>query len=207
MNWRRGILLAGINLAVAAPLMIWFEAGYWPLIRTNVNTLTDLEKEQIKEDGYPFNPCYGGRFCWPVNPEIQLVAPMDNLPVALLTGWHSPCEPQSRIDAVVESLLGRTRRSEIVTTSILCAGVSIEWLMVGGFPLVRFRRRWLEPGALVTSCTLVGMLLVVIPYAHPLARLPLCCVLCAWFWWFGLLIWKTSRALWRIVSRTPAPAS
>jgi len=62
MNWRRGLLLAGIHLAVAAPLMILQETGYWAFIRTNVNALTDLEKEQTKEDGFPFNPCYGGSF-------------------------------------------------------------------------------------------------------------------------------------------------
>jgi hypothetical protein len=86
MNWRRGLLLAGINLAVAAPLMILQEAGYWAVIRTNVDARTELQKELIAEGEISFNLCYGELCYWPANPEREEVIPIGNLPIALLSG-------------------------------------------------------------------------------------------------------------------------
>jgi hypothetical protein len=201
MNWRRGILLAGIHLAVAVPLMVWAEATWWPFIRTDANTLTDAEKEQITEGELITSPCYGWQYCWPVNPERGEVVPMDNLPIALLSGWHEPCKRSSRIDAVVEGRLGRTRRSEIVTVSILFLGAAIQWLLIGGFPLTQPKRWWLEPGVFITACTLIGVFLVFVPYAHALARIPILSAVLAWFWWFGLLVWTGVPFGWKRAAR------
>lgn len=122
---------------------------------------------------------------------------MDNLPVAMLSGWHMPCDSPSRIDDIVEGRLGRTRGSEIATVSVLSVGAAIQWLLVGGFPLILRGRWWLEPGAFITACTLIGVILVFVPHLHELARIPILFNVLAWLWWFGLLIWKSIRFGWR----------
>jgi hypothetical protein len=60
MNWRRGLLLAGIHLAVAGTLMVWLESEYWPHIRSEAVRQRPVETEQMGPDGemtISFNPC------------------------------------------------------------------------------------------------------------------------------------------------------
>jgi hypothetical protein len=41
-----------------------------------------------------------------------------------------------------------------------------------------------------------------------MSQLPMLAGICAWFWWFGLLVWQTARAAWRWTARhlTTKPA-
>jgi len=73
---------------------------------------------------------------------------------------------------------------------------------VGGYPLVRPRRWWLEPGAFITACTLPAALASLLippawdlrfPIVDGIAMVPAVVAMLAWLWWFGLLIWKAIR--------------
>jgi hypothetical protein len=94
-----------------------------------------------------------------------------------------------------------------VIVAVLCALVALEWFLVGGFPLIHPRRWWLEPGAFITVCTLIGTALAVIPYVAHVSVVSSWIAFLAWFWWFGLLVWKLIRGTWRIVVRRPVAAS
>jgi hypothetical protein len=132
----------------------------------------------------------------------EMIISAANMPVVLLVGWHEPCAQPSPLDNVVEKRYGRTRRAEVLILTIQCAAFVVWWLIVGGFPLVRPRRWWLEPGALITVCTIqVALASLLIPdglaFRLPIigtaAMVPAVVVLLVWLWWFGLLIWKIVR--------------
>jgi hypothetical protein len=153
-----------------------------------------------------FNPCAEGGFVdGPISPQDE-VAGLANMPVALLTGWHEPCTTPGLLGSAVEKRLHRTRISEIVILTILCSLVALQWFLVGGFPLIQPRRWWLEPGAFITICTLVGAALALIPYVGNVAAIPALLAALAWLWWFGLLVWKPLRWGWRTARRNTAPS-
>jgi hypothetical protein len=194
MNWQRGLLLSGIHLVVAGSLLAWQESGSWRYIKSVQlgPSSARLELAAFQEEGstITFNPCTDQGF-WDFDVSQQgRVSGMANLPVTLLTGWHQPCTSPGFLDSKVESFLSsivktrfhRTRSSEVVILVILCALVAVEWLLVGGFPLIQPRNWWLEPGAFITICTLVGSALTTIPYVAHLSVFPATIAGCAWLW-------------------------
>ena len=218
MNWRRGLLLAGIHVGVAGSLLAWQESGYWRDLKSKQlgPSPSRLELAAFQEDSaITFNPCADdGVWDGEISPQ-ERVSGMANLPVVLLTGWHEPCKSPRFLDSKVESFLGsmdkmrfhRTRGSEILILVILCVLVAVEWLLVGGFPLIQPRRWWLEPGAFITTCTLLGTALATIPHVSHLSVIPALMAALAWLLWFGLLLWKILRAGWSLVVRRPAQAT
>jgi len=136
------------------------------------------------------------------SPPQAMISGLANLPVMLLTGWHTPCRfTISPLDSVIEKRFHRTRISEVMILTILCALVAVQWFLVGGFPLIRPRRWWWEPGAFITLCTLSAYVLVLIPIIEALAKIPAYFAGLAWLWWFGLLVWKTLRSGWLLTRR------
>jgi hypothetical protein len=204
MNWRRGLLLAGIHLGVAGSLLAWQESEYWHYLKSDQVGPSPARLELAafqEEQAINFNPCADdGVWDSEMSPQGR-ISEVANLPVALLTGWHEPCRSPGFLDSMVRMRFHRTRGSEILILVILCALVAVEWLLVGGFPLIRPRRRWREPGAFITLCTLLGTALAAIPYLAHLSLIPAMVTACVWFWWFGLLIWTTFRAGRRLVAR------
>jgi len=209
MNWRRGLLLAGTHLVLAGSLLAWQESESWRYIKSEQlgPSQPRLELAAFQEEGQTIgiNPCADeGIWDGEMSPQ-ETVSLMANLPVALLTGWHVPCTSQGFLDSAVEKSLSsmvenrfhRTRGSEILILVILCAFVAVEWLLVGGFPLMQPRHWLLEPGALITICTLLGTGLAIIPHVAHLSRIAAAMAGCAWLWWFGLLVWRTLRFGWR----------
>ena len=193
---------------VAGSLLAWEESQSWRFIRSEQlgpsPAHLKLAVFQEEESIISFNPCADeGVVDGEMSPR-ERISGMANLPVALLTGWHEPCTSPDLLDSMVERCLGsvsqtrfhRTRCSEVLILVILCAFVAVEWLFVGGFPLVRLRRWWLEPGAFITICTLVGAALTTIHFVAHLSVIPAAMAGCAWLWWFGLLVWKTLKFGW-----------
>ena len=148
MNWRRGLLLAGIHLAVTGSLLVWQETWYWRYIPSKPVLQRPVETETIGPDGeitISFHICdEGSDFYGHMSPQEKL-AGFENLPVVLLSGWHAPCSTWGMVTWMVEERLHRTRISEITIVTILCAFVAVQWFLVGGFPLMRPRRLWRRP--------------------------------------------------------------
>ena len=209
MNWRRGLFLAAIHLVVAGTLLAWNESEYWRYLRSE--NLQDSPVHLVSaafqgDQTFSFRPCDEGVFVdsW-YSPQWRISA-FANLLVSLITGWHTPCTTPSFLGSIIESRFHRTRISEVLNIVILCILVSVEWLLVGGFPLIRPRFWWLEPGAFITMCTLAGIVLAVIPYTASVSVVPASVAELAWLYWFGLLLWTTLRSAWRLVRRRNSPA-
>jgi hypothetical protein len=222
MNWRRGLLLAGINLAVAVPMILMMEA------RDQKDALT---QEEIMAKGAPSPP----EFPWPkpapANPEqaeetvtfdlcamwghypVQVgVMQGADLPSVVLAGWEGTCPPHW-------SLAGRLRgRTTWPPTPLwmetqrkidlgLCVFIAIQWFLVGGLPLVRKQKWWADPGSFITACGAMAGAIALIPVIDGFARLPALIAMLAWLWWFGLLVWKTLQFGWRMTTAWRVPRS
>ena len=205
MNWRRGVLLAAIHLTVAVVVIVRTEWSYWPYIRSErVRVPVVLPPTATAEEAMETNlyPCDEGSIIDRAAPPREIVVGAANMPAVLLVGWHEPCAQPSALDNVVEKRYGRTRKAEILILTIQCTVFGVWWFLVGGFPLVRPRRWWLEPGAFITACTIpIGLASLLIPdgfafrvlIVHPAAMIPAMIAMLGWLWWFGLLIWKIFR--------------
>jgi hypothetical protein len=197
MQWRRGLLLAGIHVVVAAGMFVQAESAAWPMIKANTDRNAVLRPPApLGEGTVTFHLC-DGTWLLPLPPEEKVVG-FANLPVAVLTGWHQPCTSYSGLTAIVEGQLGTsTCASEITISIILCVLVFMQWFLVGGFPIVQARRWWLEPGVLITTCTVPSFALALIPYTREIALFPMFVVLPAWLCWFFILIRRVLRFGWR----------
>lgn len=201
MTWRRGLLLAGINFTVAAISFVQLEAVTWHWTRSGSIAPTTAHAELAAFQDEPVwssNPCDFGIWDNGYSP-LSLVAGAASLPVSLATGWHTPCNPnRSVFTRQVDAAFGRnTRRSEVVAVVCLCLLVFVLWGLVGGLPLARSSRWWLDPGAAITLCTLVGFLLALVPYTSEWCRLTASAACLGWVWWLGLLLWKPAHHAWR----------
>lgn len=206
MNWRRGLLLAGIHLVVAGTMLAWQESEYWRYLKSERFDPSPAHLELAvfqEEQTISFNPCDEGVFIDGFSPQNR-IGGAASLPVALITGWHTPCSTPSFLGSIVETRYHRTRISEILNIAILCVLVFIQWLLVGGFPLIRPRFWWCEPGVFITFCTLVGTALAAIPNLAHTSVIPASFAELGWLWWFGLLAWTGFRSGWRLVRRGAA---
>jgi hypothetical protein len=216
MKWRRGLLLAGIHLAVAVPLIVIVEvqretemkAHYVPPAQ-HVDGLTPkIASPDGEEQTIMFDPC---AMTFSYGPQQKLPR-FVNLPAAVLSGWQQECpagwslaghlrvgyfwvEPPSMVPA---------RRAVDWGFAFL---IAIQWVLVGGFPLVQPKRWWREPGAFIAICAVLGFALVLVPPLREVALLPATFAAFAWFWWLGLFVWKSGRLGWRIVSRRSVATS
>ena len=224
MNWRRGLLLAGINLAVAIPMILMMEA------RDSKDALT---QEEIMAKGAPSPP----EFPWPkpapANPEQAeetvgftfdpctmvfhypaqvVVVQAADMPSVVLAGWADICPPHW-------SLAGRLREKPMWQITPLwmetqrkidaglCLFIAVQWFLMGGFPLVRTQKWWADPGSFITACAVLAGAIALIPVVDGFARLPALIAGLAWLWWFGLLVWKTLQFGWRITTAMRVPRS
>ena len=197
MNWKRGFVFSGIHLILAASLMIWNETPFWQYIRTERNVPVSLPHYQPPEPSdpdYTFNPCDEGAVWDGEMPIQEQVVAFANVPASLITGGHTPCTIPSPLNRMLQERYGRTHRSESLTLTIVCAAVALQWLLVGGFPLIRPSRWWLEPGALITIFTFPMIGIAYISNTYHLPPLPLILAIIFWGYWFGLLVWKLCRS-------------
>ncbi len=227
MNWRRGLLLAGINLAVAVPMILMMEA------RDQKDALTQEEimakdardvvpkppepptapepaqaKPEQAEGTVTFDPCG----MWVHYPGQVVVVQAADMPALALAGWEDVCPPHW-------SLAGRLRGKMtwpptplwMETQRKIDAGLSlfiaIQWFLLGGFPLVRARKWWADPGSFITACAVLAGVMALIPVVDEIARLPALIAMFAWLWWFGLLAWRTLQFGWRMTTFSRAPHS
>ena len=227
MDWRRGLLLAAINVAVAVPMILMMEH------RDSESALVSEEimaKAPMKDPpgppkaatpGYsqatPEKPGETVSFdLWAMwaDPPVQVVVLQggDMLPV-VLAGWEYDCPAPW-------SLAGRLRgrwtwpptpfwmETQRKIDAGLCLFIAVQWFLVGAFPLARTRNWWADPGAFITACTVLAGAIAMIPVVGGAARLPALFAMLAWFWWLGFVIWKALQLAWRTVTlrRAHGPA-
>jgi hypothetical protein len=222
MNWRRGLLLAGINLAVAVPMILMIEA------RDQRDTLTS---EEIMAKGAPRPP----EFPWPkpapASPEqaeetvtfdpcgmwvhypapVVVVQAVDILSV-VFAGWEADCPARWTLAGRLGEKptwqitpLWMERQQKI--DAGLCLFIFMQWFLVGGFPLVRSQKWWADPGAFITACAVLAGAIALIPVVDGFAKLPALIAMLAYLWWFGLLVWKTLQFGWRMTTARRTPHS
>jgi hypothetical protein len=218
MNWRRGLLLAGINLAVAVPMILMRAAEDQKYALTPeeimaktamldapkpLEALTPERHQASPEDAeqtvsFTIDPCA----MWVEYPVQVVVVQGAELPSFALAGWADVCPPRW-------SLAGRLRgnmtwpptplwmETQRKIDAGLCLLIAVQWFLVGGFPLVRKHKWWADPGAFITACAVLAGAMALIPAVDDIAKLPALIAMLAWFWWFGLLVWKTLQFGWK----------
>lgn len=198
MNWRRGLLLAGINLAVAMPGVIRESAQFWQDTQGDIARYPSSRVEDVvfqESVTVSMDPCN-----WFDLGHSRLieVGAFANLPTALITGWHDPCLSKTPLGRLVVRAVGaRNHLSEVVDCVCLAVLLFVQWLLVGGFPLVRPKRWWIEPGAFITASGAIGALLALIPIMYALARISAVFAGIGWVRYFFLLLWKPVRPAWQ----------
>lgn len=143
VQWRRGLLLAGIHLAVCAPLIVWEEAHIWDWARSQEN-LPPLELERPVPPPPPdavkpadegatvsLSPCG----MWYHTSLPQRIIVLGELPAAAVSGWREPCP-------AAWSVAGRlgmgwpnhdSRRKEMESSIGLCFLIALQWLWLVDF--------------------------------------------------------------------------
>jgi hypothetical protein len=216
MNWRRGILLAAINLAVAVPLIVSLEMRDAAAIRerkqpTPSSTATETtptgpnQASGPKNEVVSFNPCW---MTYELSPREKLVI-FANLPVIALTDWRAPCPARWTLAGVLKagdwtpgsSFLARRREVDVGLLFL----IALQWFLLGAFPGKR-PRKWREPGMFITICSAIAAVLLFIPAIGWLGGFPALFMLFAWLFWFGLLVWKLARSTWKWTARHLARA-
>ena len=197
MRWQRGLVLAGIHLAVCVPLILWEESRIWDYVRSQENWRPHPAPVVQPGDGETvgFNPCS----MWYHMSLPQRIIVLGELPVAAISGWGEPCPSAWSLAGLVGmSWPNRdSRRKEVESSIGLCGLIALQWLLVGGFPLIHPRRWFWEPGALITICSCTGILALFAPFL--------------WLFWLILLLWRLLQGgfrgtvfVWRGFRRTTA---
>jgi hypothetical protein len=174
VKWQRGLLLAGIHLAVCVPLIVWEEASRWDSIRWQENPPPielahpapppppDAVKPPDEGGTVSFSPCG----LWRQIPWQERIIVLGELPAAAFSQWGEPCPPIWSLAGLVGVGWSNrdSRRKEIELSVGLCGLIALQWTLVGGFPLINPRRWYWEPGALITICTCSVVLSVFSPF-------------------------------------------
>jgi len=198
MNWRRGVLFAAIHVLVAGCMLVWYESTFWRYIRSDRNQPVTLPNSDLGL-GPHSNPCEGWRYCYGISP-VQTILGFADLPVLLISGGHEPCNTPTQLDRLAQERFGKTRKSEALILLILCLGIAAQWFALGALPLSRPKHKWLEPGALITLCSLPVALMALLPYSifPRTALIPLATV--AWAYLIVVLIWRLFKWTWRLTA-------
>jgi hypothetical protein len=216
MNWRRGLLLAGINLVAAVPLicLLAAEDAQFMKEREQQSSVPAMRPRIVVRQ---FSPRVGARLVrvqeeqtvlfdpcsfLPHDPPQVSVLQAGNLPAAAISQWRVECPPRWSI----ASLLGVRDTWQISPDNFksmrrvdvaICLMIALQWFLIGGFPLIRSERWWGEPGAFITANNFVGACIAIIPVIDGLARLPALIAWVGWLWWFGLLLWIPAHRAWQ----------
>ena len=219
--------MAGINLAVAVPIILTMEARDQKEALTPEEIMVKAPREAAPRPPEPptpkqdqaspeqagetvsFDPCemWGAHY-----PTGVILLQAVGMPSLALAGWRDDCPPHW-------SLAGRLRgrwtwpptplwmETQREIDAGLCLLIAIQWFLMGGFPLLRTQKWWADPGAFITACAALAGGIALIPVIGEVARLPSLIAMLAWLWWFGLFVWKTLQFGWRMVFAGRAPRS
>ncbi|HEY2861666.1 MAG TPA: hypothetical protein VGJ21_24920 [Terracidiphilus sp.] len=223
MNWRRGLLFAAIHLAVAVPMVTWEEATRWDWLREREIRPIPPPAPSKPGDGesVTFSPCG----LWENYGAARTVVYVADFPAVALSGWRLCSPPSWSVSHFAgATALNSTRAIEKKTCIGLGVIIVLFWMVAGSFPLTRTNPWYAEPGAVITASTLASLALVAlfgtpslieqarapaphfwhVPSELLAAAFPSLLAGLAWYWWFGLLVWKLVRGLWRRTVRRGA---
>jgi hypothetical protein len=193
IQWRRGLVLAGVHLAVCVPLIVWAQASKWDWVRSQENLPTlelerpvpppppDVVKPAVEGETVSFSPCG----LWRHIPWQERVIVWGELPAAAFTQWGESCPPIWSLAGLVGVGWPNrdSRRKEVEVSIGLCGLIVLQWILVGGFPLIHPRRWFWEPGSLITICTCTVILAIFAPFI--------------WLFWLILLLWRMTQGGYR----------
>ena len=210
MNWRRGFLLAAVNLAVAVPQVVWLDWTEHLAVQEHEQRFAAQrtpEPAPISATQVSFDIC---NLTDRLAPQAEVVV-FANLPANVPSGWQTLCPAHWTFAGMLHTGGGVLTRASIAAQPKVDAGfillIAVQWILVGGFPLTRSRQQWSEPGVFITICAVLSAVLVFIHPIAALARLPTLSAVCAWCVWLSLLTWKIIRSAWRwtamrVITRT-----
>lgn len=215
MDCRRGLLLAGINLTVALPMICiltsedaqarrdWkeksaIEETHWIDSAGDFSAAPTQVVQVQEEQAVSFSPCG----MWSHYPPQTYVVQLGNLPAFVMTQWREACPAKWSIARMLGVNDGwlisddnfKAMRRVVVA---LCLMIAIQWFLIGSFPLIQSDRWRGEPGAFITTCNALAACIAIIPAVDGLARLPALIAFFGWLWWFGLLLWIPARKAWQ----------
>jgi hypothetical protein len=163
-HWRRGLVLAGLRLLICIPLIVVEESHVWDWAGAQENWRPHRAPVVQPGEGetVSFSPCD----LWSHMDLPQRIVVMGELPAAEVSGWGQFCPPVwTPAGWVGAGWPGRGSRRAAVESSIaMCGLIALQWILVGGFPLIHPRKWYWEPGALITICTCTGILASLAPF-------------------------------------------
>jgi hypothetical protein len=207
MNWRRGLLLAGIHLTLAGFVVFMYETTDAHFLKDDYRRDPPSVKNPATAqsgDTVQFDPCA----MWIDYSPYENAVRFANLPALALTGWRTDCPAHWTFAGMLHAR-GRVRTpAQLVATREVdfgfCTLLTGQWFFVGGWVLVRRKRRWLDPGSVMTVCTVVGVLATLGRFhptsdlvIRPIGELAVLVIAPCWLWWFGLLVWRGARLFWQ----------
>ena|SRR5579863_208016 len=203
MNWRRGFLFAGVHLLVSVSGIIVEESEIWHYLKG----ANELAKSRLiqpvawqEEQTVTFSPDPCDLWREPSGQEQILAAA--EFPALLLSGFGNRCQPELGLASLTARIFGKTTRpAEAFSMAVFSILVVVQWLLIGGHPLVRNKRSWLDPGLGITALAVAGV------WASALIadRLPgaaaAYAILLEWLAYIIALTWVSIRSGWRFVMR------
>ncbi len=214
MNWARGLKFAGIHLAIAIPLIASEEIPRWLTekihseVHKNSVVLAAFQEEPSTVE---FTPICNE---WRSISSAEKLLSVAETPALILSGWNSDCPARWTSAGILGiDIRHHSLKQRLASDFSFCCLIAIQWILLGGLPLVNPRRWWLEPGAANTALTVVGVPLVLIcaglaPSDFPksdgiaavfglVAVLGLLLILSTWLAWLGLIAERLVRFGWQ----------
>jgi len=211
--------LAGINLAVAVPMILMMEARERQYALTQEEIMAKTASEVVPKPPEPPTPephqaepeqaeqtvSFDDCAMWVEYPVQVVVVQAANLPSLVLAGCEDECPPHW-------SLAGRLRgkrtwpptpfwmETQRKIDAGLCLLIAVQWFLMGAFPLMRTQKWWAEPGSFITACGALAGVFALIPSIDGVARLPALIAMLSLLLWFGLLVWRTLQFGWRLAT-------
>ncbi len=200
MSWRRGLLFALINLAVAVPLIVREEARDWA-------AMTAMRPEQ--RNSLVAN-CQTARWepgwIYSVEPAVRIVQAA-NLPAATVVGWR---DHNNAMFWRSEAVAGRIVREKahILIAGIYAVLIAIQWLVLGGIPS---GKPWAYSRIVITVCAAFAVCLWAIPALRDLYGFPAMVAFGTWIVWFGVavvtVVKAVGKAIAKVFGRQPHPST
>jgi hypothetical protein len=211
MNWWRARRFASIHFAIAIILVTWETAPRYSTEKIHsANARPALQFAAYQEEGgtVEFTP-----ICemWRSLSWQEKVLGFSEFPASVISGWNSDCPAAWTTAGMIGIDMRHHSLSKAIASSIVyCLLVGFQWLILGGLPLIRPHRWWLESGACNTACTVIAVLCgsvtsgldqiasegALLVFGVP-AFLLLIVIFLTWPAWLVLLIWKGALSGWK----------